>query len=252
MTIFMNRYDEIFLCRESVLIRKQIKFSIILLAIFLLSNADPLFAQRGQPSEAQLNALSKELGVPAASLEILNQSTLHLKFIDQRVTTLNVHNRETHEVYRITLDASDKEVDLNTLLEQDRAAKKARFGNLDPALHAILETKRGSDLVEVGIWLVVASEFVPRPTPEEYAAKGADVIRKEMEVLDREREARLSDLEKPLIEMIKTMGGEILQANTMAPIISARLTKDQVLSLSTLPEIDTIYHSNNQGSILGR
>lgn len=173
---------------------------LVLLTLFPVFGPDRVLAQRKiQISPEMLETLSKELGVPTASLQIVDQKEMHLKYLDRRVTRLKVHHPETKQTHEITLDASGK-VDLRDLLAQDRAAKKDRFGVLDPGLHALLETKTGSDLVKVSIWLIAPDDPLPSPTPEEFETKGADVIRQEMEILVQEKKARLSALEQPLLK----------------------------------------------------
>lgn len=241
----MSWFRQIRFKREP-LMREFIHLIIVIILVMLTIGlaSEPGFAQE-KKSRAHdlLIALSKELNVPITSLEIISESELNLEFLNEKFPIASIRNRETGIIHAVTIDTSGKSVDQEVLLERNRAIKKERYGNLDPLLYDFLQTVEANDIVGVAIWIVAPDDPMPRPTEEEYRAKGKSRVDLEMEFFFQQKRGRLAIHQDPIVKHLRELGAEIGDINDIAPVISARLKKREIYALSRRPEIDTIYLS---------
>lgn len=230
---------------EGEITRAFIHLIIVIMLVVLTSHFGGKlgFAQEQSREFELLNALSEELEVPITSLEILGERKLTLRYLDQAYPTAKILNRETGKIHEITIDSSGKKVDKDALHKKNRAVKKARYENFDPAFYEYLKSKKPNDIIEVAIWLNAPDDPLPSPTPEEYKIKGKALVELEMEFYAQQKKGRLAVLQEPIVKLLRALGAEIRDVNGLAPLITARLKKGQIQGLAKRPEIDTIYLS---------
>lgn len=252
-----------------------LSLSLILLLVFssVVIRLSPAVEPKDRSQEL-LEALSRESGISISSLELLKETSLHLPNLNQKLSTAKIRDRETDQVHEVTLDASGKRVDKATLFAQELAARRSRYGKLEPELHARLQTLGPAETIEVAIWIVAPDDPLSRPNPEEIEAEARAIIKAEKEagtprrglleslrrlkerveaegeVRAQQKRQRLSMLQEPLVGSLHGMGAEILDINDLAPLITARLTKTQIEILSDRSDIEGIYLSRENRPLL--
>lgn len=225
--------------------------TIILLVLFGLIGVKHVKSESiKDKSQKLLEAASEELGVPVTSLEIINEGTLHLQYLDQDFPTAKVRDLKTDMIYAVTLDSKGQRVQKDSLLAQDLDIKKARYGKFEPGLHSLLQTLNPSDTVEVTLWMVAPDDPLERPTPEEIETKGEALIESIMEERAQQKKSRLAALQQPLLKQLQAMNAEIRDVNGLAPIISARLSRNQIEAIANRPDVEGVYLSRENRPML--
>jgi hypothetical protein len=212
----------------------------------LQSSESDVTPMQEQASNSQkfLNALSQELNVPVESLEVIKQGELSLSHWGRKFPTAKVRNLETNTFYEVTIDnETGKKVKKSDLIDRELSIKKGKYGKLEPELHGKLQKAEPDETVDVVIWLVAPDDPLPRPTPDEIKAKGLSLIESEMEIKKEEKKGRLKALQAPLLKELNAMNAEILHANEMAPLVTARLNSKQIAALADKSYVSGIYMS---------
>lgn len=162
---------------------------VLVLTLTCLAGVKSTSAQeKGIDSQKFLDALSQDLGVPAGSLEVINQGELSLPNWGRKFPTAKVMHRETKEFYEVTIDTeTGKKVKKADLIEKELAIKKEKYGKLEPDLYGKLQKAKPDETVDVAIWLVSQDDPLPRPTPNEIKAKGISLIDSEMAIKKEEK-----------------------------------------------------------------
>jgi hypothetical protein len=93
----------------------------------------------------RLKALGKAAGIDPERLTILSESQAMLPNLGTKATTYKVVDSETGDSRRIALDARGRPTDVDKLLDKERSAARERSGNLQDALHELVEERGGED-----------------------------------------------------------------------------------------------------------
>lgn len=127
--------------------------------------------------------------------------------------------------FELTLRDSDERAEEATLLGDERRAVRAKYGKLQPELHAWTRAAAATDRAWVWIWASVPDYDVPREqllTDPVFAAAHEERVKADLE-------AALGPIRK------KLAGAELGEGS--GPMMRARLTPDEVRALEALPQV---------------
>lgn len=123
-------------------------------------------AERFEDAEAQdrnlaerLRAVADAAGVDPERMTILGESRVTFPASGVEATTYKVLEAESGDSSRIAIDADGGRLDVDELLERERAAVRERYGNMQRALHELI-TDRDDD-AEVPVLLLYAVDDEP-------------------------------------------------------------------------------------------
>ena len=94
---------------------------------------------RDREFENRRQALGNATGRNPERLTILSESQMRLPTEGAEVTAYKVVDTDSGESWRLALDADGNPLDIDDLLERERAAARDRYGTLQEALHELLE-----------------------------------------------------------------------------------------------------------------
>lgn len=180
-----------------------------------------------------LQSLSEDLNLPVSILKVWNERVEHFEYLGKDYYTFTIRNLEALErgddrAYYITLDSEGNRVNRDELVNKNLAAKKAKYGKLEPALYDHLQTIGPEEAVKVSIWMTLEIEPEPRPTPEEIEAKGWNAYEEEMRARRREDAEGIKKFAYPIVTQIETLGGKVLFVGELTPRLGALLTRVQI------------------------
>lgn len=94
---------------------------------------------RDREFENRRQALGNATDRNPGRLTILSESQMRLPTAGAEVTAYKVVDTDSGESWRLALDADGSPLDIDDLLERERAAARDRYGTLQEALHELLE-----------------------------------------------------------------------------------------------------------------
>jgi hypothetical protein len=181
---------------------------------------------------------------PAASAdpgEVVNKAEANFATL---ATTATVEKIEGKEDLDLRATGSDgRPVDIEALLDQDRAKHRDAFGALDAPLARHLDGLADDERVPVAIWLVEPE----RPLGErpEEGARSEDVD-KFARLQTERRAAEVAEVTTPFLERLREFDEEAA-ASTSSPLVWATLPAGLVRELATDDRVDTIYGDPERG-----
>jgi hypothetical protein len=100
-----------------------------------------------------LDLAAAEMNLDEDRLEIAEFEARYLRLTDRRYFEAKVQDKRSGRARLITLDADGKRVDRAGLRADEREARRAALGALDPRLASTLQTLRGDERLSVAVWL---------------------------------------------------------------------------------------------------
>jgi hypothetical protein len=137
--------------------------SLIITFTLVLASQPRVSAQKeGDPSLAEqqlLDSAARRLGLDAERLELLTSTTVELPLTGRRVLAAKVLVKGGDEVIPAAVGERGEDVDLEALKAEEERERVARFGKLDPKLHAKTQRLAAGDRVRVAFWLNPAEDL---------------------------------------------------------------------------------------------
>lgn len=227
-----------------------------------------LVTAQGRPALAQLSSEErlKELqptalalvaaqnSLTAESLLVDNAGVAELPYSGRTAYSFKIDDAATGERYTISLDENGYAVDLNQWVADEAAAYDAFYGGLDPMLAEYLLAAKEGEQVPVIIWLK-EPEYTPpdrpeppavTPTESDLEQPGPDQAVAEqaaanyLVLAESQRAAAVSLVTAPVVSRLGALGVQV-QADTVAPMIAASLTWQQILDVAAWEEVDIVY-----------
>ena len=162
-------------------------------------------------------------------------------FLGTTATIDKVEGRDGLELRAVGEDR--RPVDVETLVADDRASQRKRFGALDPALARSLAKAPDGARLPVAIWLVETErDSGERPTEK----ADVDEIDQLLATRSERRVAEVAELTDPWLERLREVDREA-RASTTSPLVWATLPAGLVRELAKDERIDTIYGDLEKG-----
>src|SRR3990172_3363265 len=80
------------------------------------------------------NLLSKKFNIQSNKLEIVDAASSNLSVSGKRANDVKAVDKATGKIIGISVDNNGTEIDAQALIQNEAAAKKAKYGKLEPAL----------------------------------------------------------------------------------------------------------------------
>lgn len=181
---------------------------------------------------------------PAASAapgDVVNKAEANFPTL---ATAATVEKIEGEDGLALRATGSDgRPVDIEALLDEDRAKQRDAFGALDARLARHLDGLADDERVPVAVWLVEA-EHTLGERPEEGAQSGD--IDKLAQLQTRRRAAHVAEVTAPFLERLRQFD-EKAAASTSSPLVWADLPAGLVRELARDERVDTIYGDLERG-----
>lgn len=114
----------------------------------------PTPSSPSSPAQVALRYVAAQEGTTLSELLITNEHNRRYMLASRNLWAVTVLSHRTGHFYDLLVDPVDGSVvGRATMDRREREAHQARYGKLEPALHAVLEEKWPSDEVKVMIWL---------------------------------------------------------------------------------------------------
>lgn len=137
--------------------------ALIITAALVFTSQPRVSAQKeSDPSLAErqlLESAARSHGLDTARLEILNSTTVELPLTGRRVLAAKVLVKGDGAVIPAAVDEEGQGVDLEALKAAEERERRARFGKLDPKLHAKTQRLAAAERVRVAFWLNPADDL---------------------------------------------------------------------------------------------
>jgi hypothetical protein len=180
-----------------------------------------------QESERRWKSIHKAWGRKAGKLTILSEAQVTLPASGITATMFKVVDHESGDSRRLAIDPRGRALDVDELLERERAAVRERFGNLQPAL---FDQLAGSDDdAEVPVLLFYAVDDDPTDL-DKREFDTAELDDERMEALGQRARRRVRTVAKRAAAMHAEVAGrrdtrprERDRGNASGPFVRARL-----------------------------
>lgn len=193
------------------------------------------------------NLLSKKHNIAIDKLEIKDSSPIQLPLTGKTANRYKAIDIINGNVYGIAIDDNGNEVEIQKLLQDEDNAKKAKYGKLDPALSDKLQTS-GNQEIGVIVWLEDQSK--DKTTKKDYAVdlttdenfpgiQDPEVVKK-LDQAKKDRKINVNAIVDPFSKKMSQKGYKH-NVDTSAPVIYAKLKKEQINDVASWAEVDTIY-----------
>jgi hypothetical protein len=181
---------------------------------------------------------------PAASAapgDVVNKAEATFPTLGTAATVEKIEGRNGLDLRATGPDG--RRVDIEALLDEDRAKRRDESGALDAPLARHLDGLADDERVPVAIWLVEPE----RPLGErpEDGARSEDIDRL-AQVQTRRRAAQVAEVTTPLLERLRQFD-ENAAASTSSPLVWAELPAGLVRELARDEQVDTIYGDLERG-----
>jgi len=192
------------------------------------------------------NLLSKKFNIQSNKLEIVDAASSNLSVSGKRANDVKAVDKATGKIIGISVDNNGTEIDAQALIQNEAAAKKAKYGKLEPALAEKIKTT-GNQNVSVIIWLNDTSKdkFVKK----NYAVnltndKNISIVNTEIDTLinqtEQDKASKVNNLLTTATTKLRQKGLKNEKA-VDSPVILANLTANQINDAASLAEVDAIY-----------
>lgn len=212
-------------------------------------------------AEAAFSYVSSLDGIEPGSLEIVADHPVYFQFLDrhyQFVTVLDKRFGQPAHHLLVEPETGAIEDDLEVIRRLERLARQEQFGNLEPALHARLDTISGGEELTVAIWVTNGKERSQEELfdtlgsmfPEARQAQlahGKPWLVNDEELADEIRSAYhellLEDTQQRLASLIVALEEEGISVQSFGsmPAVVATLTKAQVIQISQRNDVGMIF-----------
>ncbi len=181
---------------------------------------------------------------PAASAapgDVVNKAEATFPTLGTAATVEKIEGRNGLDLRATGPDG--RRVDIEALLDEDRAKRRDASGALDAPLARHLDGLADDERVPVVIWLVEPE----RPLGErpEDGARSEDIDRL-AQLQTRRRAAQVAEVTTPLLERLRQFD-ENAAASTSSPLVWAELPAGLVRELARDEQVDTIYGDLERG-----
>ena len=181
---------------------------------------------------------------PAASAapgDVVNKADANFPTLATAATVEKIEGKEGLDLRATGSDG--RPVDIEALLDEDRAKRRDAFGALDAPLARHLDGLADDERVPVAIWLVEPE----RPLGErpEEGARSEDVD-KLAQLQTRRRAAQVAEVTTPFLERLRRFD-EQAAASTSSPLVWATVPAGLVRELARDEQVDTIYGDLERG-----
>lgn len=214
----------------------------------ILSSDSGEFYDQDPAIKSLRQALSERLDVPVTALRVLKDTMRHSLYTDRDIRSVEVFDDVHGKFQFLALDREGKIISFdarNEISDQERSAKKARYGKMEPELYDDLQKMGPDDTIKVDIWIKQPADLVmdiPSPTEEEIAAKGRVVIEQERIAYIRESQTRMLVFLEPYRQKIEALrGAKVRYVSSLSPSISAELTREQTEAIDKWDDVREIF-----------
>jgi len=139
--------------------------------------------------------------------------------------------------------ADGRSVDIEALVDQDRARQRDTLGALDPALARYLDGLADDQRVPVAIWLVEPERPLGKRPGEGTRSEDVDKL---AQLQTERRAAEVAELTSPFLDRLRQFD-EQAAASTSSPLVWAEVPAGFVRELAKDERVDTIYGDLEQG-----
>lgn len=181
---------------------------------------------------------------PAASAapgDVVNRAEANFPTLATAATVEKIEGKEGLDLQATGSDG--RPVDVEALLNDDRAKQRDAFGALDARLARHLDGLADDDRVPVAIWLVEPERALGE-RPEEGA--GPEDVDKLAQLQTERRAAQVAEVTTPFLERLRRFD-EDAAASTSSPLVWATLPAGVVRELASDERVDTIYGDLEKG-----
>lgn len=223
-------------------------------SIFVLSTLS--MAMLGTAAMAQeptntrlLEQISSIHGIPMTTLRVADRVTQNYPLTGVQLHVAKVINTATGKVYQLVQDGTGKSVSLDAVAAAEQKAQQAKYGKLDPRLHAKLAQLPPGQSIPVSIWINVPDLPAKRPaamasatasTDSAEAARGA--VNSRLVQVQTHMLAKRQGVSEALTQM-----GVAAHEPLYAPAIFADLTSSQIQAIAQHPDVGTLYDGSGAG-----
>ncbi len=109
--------------------------------------------------------------IPSGRLEVLKAGKAKFEVTNKELIEVKVIDKESGDIYGISVDTKGNEVNKNTVEQQEEVAYRQIYGKLTKELHEELSRKNDADKTNVGIWLSGGTDIEQNKGEEDSIAK---------------------------------------------------------------------------------
>ena len=177
----------------------------------------------------------------AAPGDVVNRAEASFPTLGTAATVEKVEGRRGLELRATGPDGG--RVDIEALLDQDRAKQRDAFGALDAPLARHLDGLAGDELVHVALWLREPEPTLGERPEEGTSSKAVDRL---AELQTERRAAQVAEVTAPFLEQLRRFD-EDAAASTSSPLVWGELPADLIRELAKDERVDTIYGDLDPG-----
>ncbi len=214
-------------------------------------SGDAARAQAAQPDAAERAALVGHAGIPAGRAVVLHAARVELPLTRTTVLSAKLLDTATGEVRVVSLDGLGQPVERGALEAAELALSVSRNGLLDvPLAERLGAVTDPAQLIPVAIWLTGpdTSVAVERVRAQGHVLVGGRPAGGDDD--DATRAALLAEKAQlyaashaAFLDAVRTLGGRVDYASTLAPLVMARLTVAQIEVVAALPGVQRLHDS---------
>lgn len=161
-------------------------------------------------------------------LEIQAEGPLELTNLGLTLREYKIFDRASKRPYLVTVDGAGRIVDRLDMLKQNNDARFARFGSLSEELYEKVKAMGAKETLEVTIWI---DGLADDPYDRSFK-RGSPGFDESYGKWESRRTAAIKAHRKSTEQRLAAAGVDVFQASDTMPMVSAKLGKGQLMSLS--------------------
>jgi hypothetical protein len=193
-----------------------------------------------------LEVASRNQGVAAAELQLLNSTTVHLPLTDRVVNTAKIISTRDENILATSIDERGEEVDLALLKQEEERAYVAKYGKLDPALYNRVQGLRSAERVKVAFWMNPVEDL----DREEFRDGRTDLSREEVKAVLAKRNEQVRAANARATERfsatLRGTGFAVEERGDLSPVVYATLPVGQLSAYAGRADVQRVYLAENR------
>jgi hypothetical protein len=225
-------------------------FAFILAVSVTIATQPRTTAQKPEQSSARERKLvelaARGQKVPAGELRLLGSATVKLPLTGREVTTGKFVRADGEQMFSVSFDEQEREVDLPQLKAEEARAHAARFGKLEPKLHGKVSALRPEARVKVAFWMNNGLDA----GVEELRDGRTDMTEGEVETLLARRKEQVRSANARATERmtaaLRREGAAVERRGELSPVVYAELPAGLVKRLAERGDVERVYDADNR------
>lgn len=182
---------------------------------------------------------------PEPEVMTLQSSTVTLRMSDQQFEVMKMLDLESGYEYQVALDEEGEQVDLQSILDEDKEAFFQEYGKIHPTLHEEMG-RVGPSLVPIAVSLWIAFEESKVDKDQyQFDIQEFETLPPDHPLLQYRED--ILEAQSHVFALLSDMQITVDRVSKLAPVLYLELTPDQIEEVAALEEVGRLFLHEREG-----